>query len=457
MMRSNGLSVRGWPRWQIDRMVLARNLLLKMVTTFLQSNPSECQQTASKQIAKKFPKPFDCPERFNALGVKQIRESAMVSAVNPNEPKVSGSLTRVSSWSQRSARGFSRESFENPPLKREELQLAAEVPESPETVRESMLVRAEQGQSVEYLAQLFKVSRTAVHTALVQARARRVLTEVVELIDNNQFRSPSAEAVICGKPPEVSGEERPARIPSGLPAYLGELYTVRLLTKDEEQYYFRKMNFRKFQFLQLREGVDPSKPSARLISRLERLLGEISEIKSLLIRSNLRLVVSIAKRYLKSNTGFFELVSDGNISLIRAVEKFDYSRGNKFSTYASWAILKNFTRSVPAEHQRLTRFQTGQEDVFTHSTEQRSAFYSDEHANRSQRAVIQELLAELDGREQKVISCRFGLGDSIEPETLEEVGTRLGVTKERVRQIEVRTLEKLRRIVERRCFEIPGF
>lgn len=381
----------------------------------------------------------------------------MVSAVNPNKPNVSESLARANSWGLRSASGFSCEAQGSPSLIREELHLATDMPESPETIGERMLVKAEQGQSVECLAQSFHVSRTAVHAALVQARARRILAEVVEFIDNNQFQSPSAEAVICGKPPEVSEDERPARMPSGLPAYLGELYRVRLLTKAEEQHYFRKMNFRKFQFLQLRAGLDSSKPSARLISRLERLLGEISGIKNLLIKSNLRLVVSIAKRYLKSNTGFFELVSDGNISLIRAVEKFDYSRGNKFSTYASWAILKNFTRSVPAEHQRLTRFQTGQEEVFTQSAERRGAFFSDEHANRSQRAVIQELLGELDGREQKVISCRFGLGDSIEPETLEEVGTRLGVTKERVRQIEVRTLEKLRRIAERRSFEIPGF
>ncbi|MCX7398785.1 MAG: sigma-70 family RNA polymerase sigma factor [Planctomycetales bacterium] len=381
----------------------------------------------------------------------------MVSAVNPNEPNVVESLARVNSWGSRSTSGFSCEAQGSLSLSREELHLSTDRPESPETIGERILAKAEQGQSVERLAQSFHVSRTAVHTALVQARARRVLAEVVEFIDNNQFRSPSAESVICGKPPEVSEEQRPARVPSGLPAYLGELYRVRLLTKAEEQHYFRKMNFRKFQFLQLRAGLDSSKPSARLISRLERLLGEISGIKNLLIQSNLRLVVSIAKRYLKSNTGFFELVSDGNISLIRAVEKFDYSRGNKFSTYATWAILKNFTRSVPAEHQRLTRFQTGQEDVFTQSAEQRGAFFSDEHANRSQRAVIQELLGELDGREQKVISCRFGLGDSVEPETLEEVGTRLGVTKERVRQIEVRTLEKLRRIAERRSFEIPGF
>lgn len=381
----------------------------------------------------------------------------MVSAANANDSNVNKSGSENRSWNLSSASQFTERVPTKTTSLTDDLQLASGIPESSESIAERMLVGAEQGQSVECLSRTFQVSRTAVHAALVQARACRVMAEVVEFIDNNQFRSPGAESAICGKPPEIPAGERPMRMPTGLPAYLGELYRVRLLTKEEEQYYFRKMNFRKFQFLELRASLDLSKPTARLVSRLERLLAEISEIKNLLIKSNLRLVVSIAKRYLKSNSGFFELVSDGNISLIRAVEKFDFSRGNKFSTYASWAILKNFTRSVPAEHQRLTRFQTGQDDIFIQSAEQRGAFFSDEHANRAQRAVIQELLGELDGREQKVISCRFGLGEGVEPETLEEVGTRLGVTKERVRQIEVRTLEKLRRIAERRSFEIPGF
>lgn len=140
-------------------------------------------------------------------------------------------------------------------------------------------------------------------------------------------------------------------------------------------------------------------------------------------------MVSIAKRYLKANTGFFELVSDGNISLIRAVEKFDYARGFKFSTYASWAILKNFARSVPAEQQRQDRFRTGNDEVFAESSEQKGSFFIDEHMNLTQRAVIQEMMQELDGREQKVIACRFGLSAGEQPETLEQVGNRLGSPK----------------------------
>jgi RNA polymerase primary sigma factor len=329
--------------------------------------------------------------------------------------------------------------------------------ESDEDRNETMLVRWQNGTSVPCLSYLFGISRTAVHAALLSARVRRIMAENVDYIDSAEFHQPDAEEEICGPAPVVSDGGSGARIPSGLPAYLVELYRVPLLNKAQEQYYFRRMNFQKFRYSELREQLDIGKPSARIVTKLERLLADINQIKNLLIRSNLRLVVSIAKRHLKAANGFFELVSDGNISLIRAVEKFDYSRGNKFSTYASWAILKNFARSVPAEHQRLDRFRTGQDEVFAQSSEHRGSLFIDEQMNRTQRAVIQELMQELDGREQRVIACRFGLDEGAEPETLEQVGTRLGVTKERIRQIEVRTLEKLRRIAERRSFEIPGF
>ncbi len=167
-------------------------------------------------------------------------------------------------------------------------------------------------------------------------------------------------------------------------------------------------------------------------------------------------MVSIAKRHLKPGVNFFELVSDGNMSLIRAIEKFDYARGNKFSTYASWAIMKNFARSVPAEHNQLDRFRTGYEEVFYDFQDGRGNAFADEMVNKAQRNAILEILEELNGRERKVISYRFGLSKGAEPETLEEVGNRLGVTKERVRQIEVRTLEKLRRIAKRKQVDIPG-
>ncbi len=319
-----------------------------------------------------------------------------------------------------------------------------------------LLQRYEAGASAAELSELSGRSRTAVYAAIATARAERLLEYSADYIDSEEFRNPGAESAICGPEPEVMGS-RPGRIPSGLPAYLGDLYRVPLLNREQEQYLFRRMNFRKYQFASLVAGLEPAHPSARLMKRLEALVDEIDSLRKRLIRSNLRLVVSIAKKYLPSGVGFFELVSDGNVSLIRAVEKFDYARGNKFSTYATWAILKNFTRSIPREHRQLDRFRTGLDEVFSQCDEPRTSHYRDDQDFRRQQDAIRLLMGELDGREQTVIRFRFGLQEDAAAETLEEVGGRLGVTKERVRQIEVRALEKLRRIANRRAIDIPGF
>ena len=313
-----------------------------------------------------------------------------------------------------------------------------------------------QGVPVADLARRFGRSKPVVHSVLSDVRIKRLKATPIDFMNSEEFHVEGAEGEICGVAPDYDAQTTKVRVPSGLPAYLAELYKVPLLNKPQEQYYFRKMNFLKFQAAELQKELHVRRSNARAAKKIEALLDEANGIKNLLTRSNLRLVVSIAKRHLKPGVNFFELVSDGNMSLIRAIEKFDYSRGNKFSTYASWAIMKNYARSVPAEHTRLDRFRTGFEEMFYDSVDGRGNAFAEELVNKSQRNAIREILGELDGRERKVISCRYGLSKGTEPETLEQVGHRLGVTKERVRQIEVRTLEKLRRIAQRMQVDIPG-
>ncbi|MCA9044978.1 MAG: sigma-70 family RNA polymerase sigma factor, partial [Planctomycetaceae bacterium] len=246
------------------------------------------------------------------------------------------------------------------------------------------------------------------------------------------------------------------KAPPGLPHYLASLYTVPLLTREEEQYYFRKMNYLKFKAVQLRESLDPRKPRAKELDALETLVEQAVQVKNFLIRSNLRLVVSIAKKHMTPTANFFEMVSDGNMSLFRAIEKFDYTKGNKFSTYATWAIMKNYARSIPTELTRRDRFRTGTEDVFMFSPEERGSQYEAESNNAQQHQVIMSILDQLDERERNIIVHRYGLERGSEPETLEQVGTRLGVTKERIRQIESRAMQKLRKIAVDEKLDIPG-
>ena len=173
----------------------------------------------------------------------------------------------------------------------------------------------------------------------------------------------------------------------------------------------------------------------------------------------MRLVVNIAKRGLAIGENLFERMSDGNMSLIRAVEKFDFGRGFKFSTYASWAIIKNFSRSVPDEMQRRERFVTGQDEVLMLSPDART----DEQSILSRQELVAEsvhtLLGKLDPREREIIRLRAGIDNpQLTRErgmTLEEIGQRFGITKERVRQLHARSMRKLRHLATEQALDMP--
>jgi len=312
------------------------------------------------------------------------------------------------------------------------------------------------GVSVERLAKQFDRTPATIYRIVGQVRAEKLLEQPVDYMDSPEFHKKGAEKEILGPPPVVQRKSTTLRPPTGLPPYLASLYTIPLLTREDEQYWFRKMNYLKFRAAELQKKIDPKRPKQNELDDLERFVSEATEVKNFLIRSNLRLVVSIAKKYIKPTNNFFEMVSDGNMSLIRAIEKFDYTKGNKFSTYATWAIMKNFARSIPAEHKRLDRFRTGKEEVFQHSTEYRGSQFEEEVTNRSQNRVLMDILGQLDPRERDIVMFRYGLGDVDEPLTLEQVGQRFGVTKERIRQLESRALRKLRKIAEEEKLDIPG-
>ena len=301
------------------------------------------------------------------------------------------------------------------------------------------------GATVAQLCKRFKRTRTSIQRILLDMRMQRVMELPLDYIYNEDFESYRREEEYLGDAPEPATAPRKVRVPSGLPSYLAALYDVPLLTREQEYHLFRKMNYLKHKASRLREALE-SAPGSKtaVMDQIDALYEDAVRVKNKIVQSNLRLVVSIAKRHVASTDDFFSLVSDGNMSLIRAVEKFDYSRGNKFSTYASWAIMKNFARTIPNEFKHRDRFRTTTEELFLARQDERLDPYVEETVQRSRQRELSKILDRLDEREQKIITARFGLGRGSEPLTLKQVGEEMGVTKERIRQLEARALAKLR-------------
>jgi RNA polymerase sigma factor (sigma-70 family) len=300
-----------------------------------------------------------------------------------------------------------------------------------------------QGKKAEKCPTQFLMEQTQHRQSDLAERAKKLLEMEIDYIAHESFAEADAEAQ-CTDIPEAAAAKKRVKAPSGATGYLAALYEVPLLEPAQEAALFRKMNYLKHQADLLRRQIDPKKPCASLIREAEELLDQARLTRDQIVRANLRLVVSIAKQYLDSDLSFDDLVSDGNVALMRAVEKFDFSRGFRFSTYATWAIKRLFYRSLGTQRQRQTRFVSGDENLFDLTPDETLPVEGEMQDLRELSSNMHGIVDRLDDRERAIIAARFGLGTDEESTTLAELGRQLGVSKERVRQIEARALRKLR-------------
>ncbi len=303
------------------------------------------------------------------------------------------------------------------------------------------------GEPVEAIARASSCSVEVVGRVLREVRIRRWRETPIEFIHNELFDAPNADDLILAAAEPAAPEQAAGpRPPRDLPAYLQSLYLVPLLSAEQERDLFRRYNYLKYRAARALGALDPARATDAQLAEVSSLLDRSEAIKNRIIQANLRLVVSIAKKHVGWSAVFFDVVSDGNMSLMRAIEKFDFARGNRFSTYATWAIVKNYARTIPEDHYHYHRFVTGQEEILSAAPDESTApeFSTD---RQQVRKAIAAGLDQLDAREREIVSAHFGLAGQGDGLTLEELGRRFGVTKERIRQIERRALARLREVL----------
>jgi RNA polymerase sigma factor (sigma-70 family) len=313
------------------------------------------------------------------------------------------------------------------------------------------------GDTVDSIAKRFGRTRSSMYRVVNEVRAKELVRQPVDYIYNADFDdSDRATEFLAAMPglSEFEAKRAGKSPPKDVPAHMAHLYEWPLLTKDQEQHMFRKMNFLKHQLQKFQETLDPTKPRVHDLLRIEDFRDEIKKCRDLLISCNQRLVYAQAKQRLAPGDSIDDLVSDGNMSLMRAVEKFDYARGNKFSTYATWAIMKNFARSIPDAKTHRQRYMTGHDELFEAKADVRTDEQEVLATADAARARVNRLLAHLDARTREVIRMRTGL-DGSEEMTLEQIGQHFGITKERVRQINVRGMKQLREWAAKENVEVP--
>lgn len=300
------------------------------------------------------------------------------------------------------------------------------------------------GTPIAALAKTFQHPATQIRRIVSAKRVERIQELPLEYMPSREFENATAGETMLGPMPQPERPPRKARAPSGLPSYLASLYEFPLLTKDQEVHLFRKYNYAKYRASQLREQLDPQRPAAKLLNEIERLYQVAVDTKNQIMQANLRLVVAIMKKHVAQADTFHDLISDGNMSLMKAIDKFDYTRGFKFSTYATWAIKRNYAGNYVREMKQADRYRTGHAEVLDAVPAYRADHHAEEAAQQQHEDAVGKMLDCLDVRERGIIERRYGLGTAKEPQTLKEIGDDLQVSKERVRQIESRALAKLR-------------
>lgn len=319
------------------------------------------------------------------------------------------------------------------------------------TEKQEILTAYREGTPVALLTHRSKHSRSSIYRIINQARALAILEAKINYVYNAEFLEENADEQILGSPvaraPEA-GNELPT-LGREAPSVDATTSVLSPLTKEEETRSFRRYNYLKFKASQLRAKIDAIRwvPST-VLDKVEGLLSAAQELKNMLLEANLPLCAMVARKHAGLLVPVSHLTSEGLLCLMRVIETFDYSRGTRFSTYATWALMRHFAKTVPEENYARARLVPTEENVLEDLMPPASQSGQEESELAAFQEQVPAALRNLTPREREVISFRFGLRGPAKIHTLTETGERLGISAERVRQIEVQALEKLRFLIE---------
>jgi len=280
------------------------------------------------------------------------------------------------------------------------------------------------------------------------------LEAFVEYVDDPALHKRQAETTLFGSPAELVSPTATRFVrPEPVVAQARSGARIPTLASEQERKLFLRYNYARMRVRELQDRFAEKVLTAQATRRLLAWGHRALDVRSTLAEANLPLVMAMAKRTRLASVDYNELISEGNMALLRSLEKFDCGRGYKFSTYACRAILKSFSRVAMRMSRYRGRFPTEFDPAIERS----------DHIERKREEVVTDCvdelkvillrnLAELTDVERTVIRERFALqlsgSESAAPKTLEQVGLIIGVTKERVRQIQNKALKKIRTTLE---------
>ncbi len=294
-------------------------------------------------------------------------------------------------------------------------------------------------------------------TTADQVLLRKLLTEPSDYVDHPAFANRDVERRLFGEPATLD-RRNPTRFREPADAITEAVTSgerLPALTYAQEEHLFMRYNYARRQTAQIL-AAHADKQLTRAATCLLLAWGHRGLCaRSVVVRLNMPLVLAMAKRTRLNNVDFNEMISEGNMALLRSVEKFDCSRGFKFSTYSCRAILKSFSRVAMRASRYRGHFPTEFDPAMEKSDHLERIRDDLEHDCVDElKEILLRNLAGLSDVERTVISERFAIGTPAEtqilPKTLEQVGVIIGVTKERVRQIQNKALRKIRVALESR-------